>query len=167
MAMQGKIDARVAKFEAEASTLMEEGTELQKGVDETDGKVSKMTEAAEAQRVQILFKQYDTDMSGSLEETELAMLLADLPHSGVSRVGTNKIAEEYRGLVHDIFTSIDADGEGGVSARLCPRPRTPSIPHFAQFHRDLATSLALSEHLYQGFSIDVRNEARTEIYDVF
>ena len=54
--------------------------------------------------------------AGTLDEKELALLLADLECTGVTRVGLggNQVQEEYRGMVHDIMEEIDTDGGGEI-----------------------------------------------------
>ena len=115
LAVQGNIDEQIAQVEFTLSKRMAEAAQLEDDANKADEKVEDLADDAIRQQVLIMFKKYDRDMSGELDEKELALLLADLECTGVTRVGLgNQVQEEYRGMIHDIFTQIDLDGDGTV-----------------------------------------------------
>jgi alpha-tubulin suppressor-like RCC1 family protein/Ca2+-binding EF-hand superfamily protein len=111
-----QIDEEIAKLEFTAAQKMTQAKQMEDDLAKKEKKAQEMVDEAARQQVLILFKKYDQDMSGELDEKELALLLADLEYTGVTRVGLggNKVQEEYRGMVHDIFVSIDTDGGGSI-----------------------------------------------------
>ena len=116
MAMEGQINEQIAALEFAAARKMTEAAQMEEELDQQKKKIEGMEMEALRQRVLILFKKYDADMSGGLDERELALLLADLEYTGVTRAGLggNKVQEEYRGMVHDVFTQMDEDGSGSI-----------------------------------------------------
>eukprot|EP01043_Picozoa_sp_COSAG02_P029571 COSAG02_NODE_1846_length_10682_cov_3.066900_1_plen_3275_part_01 len=116
LALQGSIDEQVQQIEFQMSQKMAEASQMEEDVAKHEEKEEGLQDDAIRQKVLILFKKYDRDMGGTLDEKELALLLADLECTGVTRVGLggNQVQEEYRGMVHDIMTEIDTDGGGEV-----------------------------------------------------
>ena len=116
LALQGNIDEQVQQIEFQMSQKMAEASQMEEDVAKHEEKEEGLQDDAIRQKVLILFKKYDRDMGGTLDEKELALLLADLECTGVTRVGLggNQVQEEYRGMVHDIMTEIDTDGGGEV-----------------------------------------------------
>ena len=116
LALQGSIDEQIQQIEFQMSQKMAEASQMEEDVAKHEEKEESLQDDAIRQKVLILFKQYDRDMGGTLDEKELALLLADLECTGVTRVGLggNQVQEEYRGMVHDIMTEIDTDGGGEV-----------------------------------------------------
>ena len=116
LALQGRIDDMIGQTEFKVAKLMQDARKVEELVEKEEEKDKQKAREAAQQQVHILFKKYDKDMSGELDEKELALLLADLGHSGVTRVGLgNKIQEAYRGMIHDVMSSIDEDGDGTCS----------------------------------------------------
>eukprot|EP01052_Picozoa_sp_SAG31_P004618 SAG31_NODE_193_length_20735_cov_15.125509_2_plen_5371_part_00 len=116
LALQGRIDDMIGQLEFKVAKLMQDARIVEEQVEREQEKEKAKARDAASQQVHILFKKYDKDMSGELDEKELALLLADLGHTGVTRVGLgNKIQEAYRGMIHDIMKSIDIDGDGTCS----------------------------------------------------
>eukprot|EP01051_Picozoa_sp_SAG22_P021717 SAG22_NODE_4908_length_1135_cov_1.305019_2_plen_249_part_01 len=116
LALQGRIDDMIGQLEFKVAKLMQDARKVEEKVEAEQERDAAKARDAASQQVHILFKKYDKDMSGELDEKELSLLLADLGHTGVTRIGLgNKIQEAYRGMIHDIMTSIDVDGDGTVT----------------------------------------------------